>query len=760
MIRVALGALCLLLVACPAGAPRRPAGGTPPNAAPPVEEISFAAQMQRAERAWLSDHPGEARRALEPILRVEPDHLEARVLLALVYRRSHDAAEKGAWQRVERIIVVKGKLVPFILQNTLLGAAEHYLARGRSERSSLFLEALWRRFPGSDAAARAQLFVAEHAFGARRWQHVLDSCAALARTQAKHAGNRRCAQLVLTARRLRDVGPPAPTSGSHWVWESPQPQGNDLNDLWVGKRGEQVLVGAAGTIVERAPRGAYRLLPALTRWSLRGVSGTSLGALYAVGDGGVILARDARGWRVLRAPAPAQADLSAVWSPVAGQLIAVGDGGEVLHWAAGRFRREQPTKVALYGIWGSGPTDVFAVGGEGTLLRYDGKSWQRLASDAYENLRSVWGVSPSHVLVAGDRRTIIHYNGQRAKESVQGLAHFRGVWGPNKTIAWAVGSGGAILRGGRNPLADWVSESSTTAVELRAIAGRSAREVYAVGQGGTILTRRGRSWRLLHGGSAETLVSVSIDKAGGEALALGLRGRLLSRKAGKWKATTLPVPGIYRALHRSGAEMTAVGHRGLLVRGDGKAYRRIAAGTPEDLLAVNGCGGRLFAAGTRGTMLRLEGDKVTREVAPTGQRLRGLAGCRRPLAVGNRGTIIERRGGTWRLMPNEHLSHLYAIWVDAKESVAMAVGAGGTVLRLQGRRWLRMKTPLAQTLVAIWGKAPNDVYALSAGGNALHYDGKTWHLERSPAACLMAVHGRGPEVIAVGCNGAVLRRVE
>ena len=38
------------------------------------------------------------------------------------------------------------------------------------------------------------------------------------------------------------------------------------------------------------------------------------------------------------------------------------------------------TRETLYGVWGSGPKDVFAVGSNGTILHYDGRAWKPLTS--------------------------------------------------------------------------------------------------------------------------------------------------------------------------------------------------------------------------------------------------------------------------------------------------------------------------------------------------------------------------------------------
>lgn len=42
-------------------------------------------------------------------------------------------------------------------------------------------------------------------------------------------------------------------------------------------------------------------------------------------------------------------------------------------WAA--VSTETPMVVDLLGVWGSGHHDVYAVGGSGTVLRYEGVSW-------------------------------------------------------------------------------------------------------------------------------------------------------------------------------------------------------------------------------------------------------------------------------------------------------------------------------------------------------------------------------------------------
>src|SRR5262249_54358187 len=69
------------------------------------------------------------------------------------------------------------------------------------------------------------------------------------------------------------------------------------------------------------------------------------------------------------------------------------------------LRIKSGTDENLYSIWGSGPKDIWAVGGDGHVVHFDGKSWQREKVSArsahLEALRAVWGSGPSSVWAIG-----------------------------------------------------------------------------------------------------------------------------------------------------------------------------------------------------------------------------------------------------------------------------------------------------------------------------------------------------------------------
>src|SRR5256885_10618679 len=53
------------------------------------------------------------------------------------------------------------------------------------------------------------------------------------------------------------------------------------------------------------------------------------------------------------------------------------------------FRSQSGTTQYLFGLWGSGPSDVFAVGD--LILHFNGTGWTALSGAPNEAWRAVWG---------------------------------------------------------------------------------------------------------------------------------------------------------------------------------------------------------------------------------------------------------------------------------------------------------------------------------------------------------------------------------
>jgi len=74
----------------------------------------------------------------------------------------------------------------------------------------------------------------------------------------------------------------------------------------------------------------------------------------------------------------------------------------------------------LEAVRGSSSSDVFAAGSGGTLIHYDGTSWQKMEIDSDINFNDLWcppgAGSGLDVFAAGEAGTIYHYTSEMLME--------------------------------------------------------------------------------------------------------------------------------------------------------------------------------------------------------------------------------------------------------------------------------------------------------------------------------------------------------
>ncbi|MDF2692974.1 MAG: hypothetical protein K0S65_1357, partial [Labilithrix sp.] len=113
--------------------------------------------------------------------------------------------------------------------------------------------------------------------------------------------------------------------------------------------------------------------------------------------------------------------------------------------------------VGLSGVWAASNTDVWAVGGAGTIRHYTGDAllWE-VVSDVptQTNLNAVWGTGPSDVWAVGDAGVVLHYDGTHwSRVKIAGLGERRPdlytVWSPTPGHVWVGGEGIVLALGGK-----------------------------------------------------------------------------------------------------------------------------------------------------------------------------------------------------------------------------------------------------------------------------------------------------------------------
>jgi hypothetical protein len=310
------------------------------------------------------------------------------------------------------------------------------------------------------------------------------------------------------------LSPDHESDGGDWL--SMDSGTNDsLEGIW-GNSGDSVFaVSYEGTILHY-DGDVWSEVYSNSRWRLFDVWGTSGSDVFAVGldresssdaDIGVILHYDGDTWT--RMDSRVNCPLYGVSGTGATDVFAVGGRwldpkgphGVALHYDGSRWRQTATADDLLSSIWSSDHNEAYAVGGDAwgvgmvtTLFgHYDGDAWHQIQAGWGAPLRDVWGTDPSNVYAVGESATIFHYDGTTCNETDTGGAkHLSGVWGSGRDVVLAVGGEwdqndvpvGTILRLQNGA---WRTVKSGLDHWLNAVWGSDPDSVFAVGGGGTIL---------------------------------------------------------------------------------------------------------------------------------------------------------------------------------------------------------------------------------------------------------------------------------
>jgi len=293
------------------------------------------------------------------------------------------------------------------------------------------------------------------------------------------------------------------------------------------------------------------------------------------------------------------------------------DGGDT--WQPS-FEGIPKIQAGLSGVWTSSNADVFAVGSNGSVFRYDGSSWTEIDTVATAWLRDVWGSSATDVFAVGDNGTILHYDGNAENswtEMDSGMTeHLEGVWGSSATDVFAVGDNGSILHYDGNDTMTWEPMSSGTTEWLEGIWGSSATDVFAVGDNGTILHYDGNgtmTWEPMNSGTTEHLEGVW-GSSTADVFAVGDNGTILHYDGNAENSWTEMISGTTEHLEggvwgSSATDVFAVGNDGMILHYDGNSWTPMSSDSTEDLTGISGRSGTdVFAVAHSGAVFHFDGN--------------------------------------------------------------------------------------------------------------------------------------------------------
>lgn len=294
---------------------------------------------------------------------------------------------------------------------------------------------------------------------------------------------------------------------------------------------------------------------------------------------------------------------------------------------------EEPsgTTENLYGIWGTGPLNIVAVGDKGTILKWDGQAWGKETSGVSTALRAVTiPRGDTTFVIVGDKGTILKRDTAmwtKLTDPSSG-ANLNAVSGDTKDDIFIVGDNGSVLKGsigggfslkgqggGGNP------PSSIKGKRLSGISAAPSGDNFAlVGDGGYNLRRYSVVIDYFSDGAGGTAQNLNGVYHGSKTIfAVGANATIVRRGPanffGDWPDWSLdtvstPITGSLRGVWGiSDTQVYAVGDSLLVVQWDGLVWTKVplpnlTTGLNRSLYAIWGTSGNnLYAVGDGGTIL-------------------------------------------------------------------------------------------------------------------------------------------------------------
>lgn len=468
---------------------------------------------------------------------------------------------------------------------------------------------------------------------------------------------------------------------------------------------------------------------------------------------------------------------------------------------AGGFclENERVTKQPLRALWGGGAGNIWAVGGHGTVVHYDGQRWLPVSSGSDSDLYSLWGVSDKELWAVGAKGTILHYKDgafSTVASGTGGTIGLNGVWGNFATDVWAVGGSGTILHYNGSA---WSPVPSGTTADLSGVWGTGVNNAWAVGPN-VILHFTDGKWSL-----EKDMVGYLSGISGRDGQLLWAVGdRIWERDVSAWNEVMHPGNTSLNAVWGDGIGLFAVGNRGQrgTVLSDWKEvlstrfFPSGVWGSRFDDVWIVGDSGFIAHGSSKGFStvngdfdvgLSVFGGSGPDDVWAAGAGLEHFDGKEWSVlwrASSHGGGIADLwvggRGDVW--VVGDHFTSLvgggnggighfdgskWSAPAEIPDRVLRLIGGGGAadlwavgtaVYHYDGKAWTPVDgTPLLQA-AALWASGPADLWAAGAGGLIYHYDGTAWSKrDAGTTSDLNSVWGSGSaDVWFAGAGGTVL----
>jgi photosystem II stability/assembly factor-like uncharacterized protein len=268
------------------------------------------------------------------------------------------------------------------------------------------------------------------------------------------------------------------------------------------------------------------------------------------------------------------------------------------------------------------------------------------------------------------------------------------------------------------------SETALTGNNLNGVWGSSARDVFVVGDEGTILHYDGSVWKPMPSSTDQGLFATWGSSAR-DVYATGDNGTFLHYDGNVWfPQKSYPYVQLGAVWGASGSDVYFTADN-VIRHYDGNVFR-MSGDADAVLRALWGSSANdVYATGDDGTFLHYDGNVWFPQKSYPYVRLGAVWGTSGSNVYFTADNGIRHYDGTVFRMSGAADSVLRALWGSSANDV-FAAGDNGTILHYDGTAWSPMQSDTTSHLYDLWGSSGGDVFAVGGGGTILHYDGSAW----------------------------------
>ena len=332
------------------------------------------------------------------------------------------------------------------------------------------------------------------------------------------------------------------------------------------------------------------------------------------------------------------------------------------------------------------------------------------------------------------------------------------VWANTASDVWAVGNGNTIVH--YNGTA-WAQPSTGLAfANYYGIFGTSGSDVWTVGGLGSTAHRTGSRWTRPAVNAAVNFTGVW-GSSPSNYYATANNGIAYHFNGSSWSQIGLPfvlANNLHAVWGSDASHVWMVGDGGEVAFFNGVFWAKVIVPTTQPLLGVWGTSAtNVFAAGGLGTILHFNGSTWTTQASGTGHTLSGFGGTGPSdvWAVGASGVTQHYNGSAWSTVARKSGFVITSISSGTAGSTLWAVGIGGSFLSVASGQFT-LSNQSGLPILGLYASSASDVWA-STIGTILHYNGTTWsNAYVADDDSMAAVWGSGPaNVFTVGPLGDI-----